>query len=129
MSSKTTEELLAILEASKDEVEKNPTDIELFIRDHEIVPSDNKVRSSYIYWAYMNWKEQGNGFEAPLARLPFFRRFSKYFKSGRMGHFRYYKINGEKLRISRCEHDALVEDLKQERQHRQWLKNREKKGT
>lgn len=130
MNSKSLEELLSILEASEDKVERLPSEIEMFIRDFELVPSEEKIRSTHIYWIYLNWKEAGNGEEKALMRDMFFRQFKKHFKAGRVGKYRYYFVSGENFAVSRGQRLELMEDLKQERQHRQWLKERlVKKGT
>lgn len=129
MSSKSIEELLAILESSQD-VERLPTDVEQFIKDYELSSSEERVKASHIYWTYLNWKEKGNGREEVLTKCTFFKNFKKFFKVGRIGKHRFYFVTGEYVRVSRGEEKKLAEDVKLERQHRQWLKQRkEKKGT
>lgn len=129
MSSKRLEELLSILESSEDLVEKLPTDIELFIRDKELVPSNEKIRTGYIYWNYLKWKEQGNGTEEIYTRNAFFKSFSKFFKTGRKARYRYYNVSGEHLGVSRLEHLELLKDLELERQQQKWQKQKNAKKS
>lgn len=123
MSSKSIDELIQILNSSP-EVEKELNDVQMFIRDLEIVESKSKVRSAHIFWAYMLWKEAGNGKEAILNRNNFFKQFKKYFKSGRVGKYRYYFINGDNIEVNRRVHMEIMKDYYIEKEHQKWQKRK-----
>ena len=127
MSSKSLEELLAIINSTEDTVEHNLSEIEMFIKDMEIEASDTeRVDARVIFWFYMKWKMAGNGFD-PLPRVWFFREFNKRFKRGKSGNNRNYWIKKERFTISRWEKEEMQNDLQLER--KEWQRRRQKRSV
>jgi hypothetical protein len=122
MSEKTTEELLALLDQEGEAVPLS--ELELFIRDLNIVEAQTKVPARVIYWEYMKWKENGNGTEEILNRRNFFIQFKKLFKYGK-DKVAYYLIDNGSFDMSRWEMEAIMYDLRNERKHYKWLRKKE----
>lgn len=127
MSSKSLEELLELLYQSTDTVEKLASEMDMFVQDHEIEPSEtDKVDARVIYWIYLRWKLGGHGTESALSRVEFSRQMSKRFKRGKDKE-RYFRIKKNQFRLSEDEREELQNDLQLERRHQKWLRNRRKK--
>lgn len=96
--SNQNDDLEALIKAALSEGEGRPlTEIERFISEHEILPSDTKKIPCYaIYDLYTKWTKE------PLNKEEFFKQFSKHFqrtKLGRPNEWRGYWLLCDKIEL------------------------------
>lgn len=108
------EDLLALLKEEEiPQLESEPTDLDLFIFDFKITPSETqKVRTSVIYAFYLAWKDAGFGTDyAPIGDRLFFKMFSQKFKRHRWGSRRFYMIEQEPFEVTRWQLEEIKRNI------------------
>lgn len=102
----TPDELLQILENSKDEVVimGQLTQAAQFAYELEIEQGDSKIPASLIYYTYKLWRNT----RKRQPKSPFFREFNELFEAKRDSTQRYYLLNPKSFNLT----DEMLAEVK-----------------
>lgn len=88
-------------------------DVEEFIKTFNLKPSRGITKNYVIYWVYLKWKASTG--KAPMARISFFKLFSKYFKPASTDRARRYYVEANDFLLHPSELEAAKTECKKER--------------